>query len=850
MGVVKDYLTAQIEKEVDRYGIVIWYDPERHFVDFVESVSLQQAPVLHYEGSFFALRGELEKFLNDERPGRALVYVPVSQEQTHNAVIEAEKCGTSIKLSLARIANEALRPFLGPKTASEIEKQVKSGQLDLHDLENIDTTGEITRGVVAVILGTGNVHDIALRFLTGEQHDVEIASKNASPELAMLLNNGFGANVSASDSPAETRLAFARHVLATDFLSSLAGEVPTTLASISTADKPQTRDACVALANDWRNRQDLRKKYGELADSISSQLRLSNIDFTIEQVSSSQTFSDVEHTLCSKVTSALLERADEELVTLAQARQSSFWSEYSPDIQAQWALIAAAGQVLVEAARLEGELKRADGSASSWVRKYSEGETPWCLLDTYHRHLERRYHNFDFDSAAESEQLNQLIPKARQRYMEIGGMLSDRFLKLLREERFQIDVLSQKDVYEKRLRPNLSQKKTAYIWVDALRFEMGRELAESLNESFEVTCEPAVALVPTITEIGMPALLPGEIKHVVVGKARDGKLALNIDGSMVRDRKERVSFLRTMAEVEFLDLKLEDLLPKAKKKIEEGIRGARLILVTSQEIDLLCEGDNVHLARTRMDSILHDLHRAFRVLASLDVERFVVVADHGYIFGDELYESMKVDPPRGETVDLHRRVWVGKGGEYSESFLRATLKEFGLGSDLEIATPWGFGGFKVSGGAKAFFHGGLSLQELIVPVITLSPRIRQVEKVTQFVFDLIPGSQKISTRFFSVQIKGHISGLLESEPPKVRVEVRVGGKTYSTPVSASYGFEEATSDVQLRMSAESNRDIEPNTVTLLIADDAPRGNASVHLLDASSGVELKKLTGIELSISI
>src|SRR5258705_7576644 len=120
-----------------------------------------------------------------------------------------------------------------------------------------------------------------------------------------------------------------------------------------------------------------------------------------------------------------------------------------------------------------------------------------------------------------------------------------------------------------------------------------------------------------------------------------------------------------------------------------------------------------------MDSILHDLHRSFRVLASLGVERFVVAADHGYIFGEDLDESMKVDPPGGETVDLHRRVWVGRGGQQSDSFLRVKVADFNLGSDLELATPWGLGGFKSRGGAKASFHGGASLPALVYTALSL-----------------------------------------------------------------------------------------------------------------------------------
>ena len=114
------------------------------------------------------------------------MYVPLAQEQTHDALVEAGAAGYTLKLPLSILAGDALRPFFGIKGVASLEKQVEQGQLNLEDLDSLEIGEGITRGVVAVILGSGNVQDIALRFLAGEKYDAEITNKNANAELALL----------------------------------------------------------------------------------------------------------------------------------------------------------------------------------------------------------------------------------------------------------------------------------------------------------------------------------------------------------------------------------------------------------------------------------------------------------------------------------------------------------------------------------------------------------------------------------------------------------------------------------------------------------------------------------------
>ena len=105
--------------------------------------------------------------------------------------------------------------------------------------------------------------------------------------------------------------------------------------------------------------------------------------------------------------------------------------------------------------------------------------------------------------------LEKLITKAEQRYTEVGSELAKHFVTQFSKAKHPISgLLRQRDIFETQVKPRLRDSKVAYVWVDALRFEMARELARLLDDDFELTVQPALATIPTITEIGMAALLP------------------------------------------------------------------------------------------------------------------------------------------------------------------------------------------------------------------------------------------------------------------------------------------------------------------------------------------------------
>jgi hypothetical protein len=859
-GLVTEYLRQLIAKQVADHRLVVWYDPDRAYTSAAQALDIPDAAVARYDRSFLELRREIDPLLDGLQPPQLVVYVPLDQGQTHHALIELEAAGAVMQpgqqpplrnTRLSVLARNALRPHLGDDSAAEVEKQVVAGKLSLADLDSLAGKGkELSTGVLALVFGTANPQEVALALLSTDKHDAEVEKKEARPDLLTLLAGAYDIELPAGMALPEARDRLARHVLLTDFVAGLGDSVPPPLASAKVASSPSGLDLCITLARHWRLRRDVRDSYVAAAHKVDKEFSIGALDLDPERLREMETFLAAERGLLRHVERSLLESPGEELLGLAESRLSRFWADAVPAIQARWALVASAAEVLLEADRVARALKKAPATVPALVQAYAGGEAPWCLLDTHHRHLESRWYKFEPEPGGPPVSLEKLVQRAEERYTKVGSELARTFVSCYARAKHPIPgLLRQVQVFASQVRPRLADGKVAYVWVDALRFEMARELADVLKTDFDLTLSPALGTAPTITEIGMAALLPRADQGARVVPVGLGKLGLQIDRTVIKDRKDRIAFLKAHAGVPVFDAKLDDLLPRPARKVRDGIQGAGLVLVTSQEIDELCEADNITQARRQMDGVLSDLRRGFRVLADLGIKAIVLAADHGHLFGEEVGEDMKIEAPGGETADLHRRVWVGQGGTSEPSYLRTPLRTFGVESDLDVATPWSFACFKSKGGARAYFHGGLAPQEVIIPVVVMTPTAQALAgPPTGIKWVLSPGSKTLSTRFFSVQVGGTSTGLFNLEPPRVRVEIRARGKCVSTPVSASYGFEEATGDVQLRASADDPREIEPDTVTLMVeVEEIGQKTVGVSLLDATSGAELIGLDKIEVT---
>jgi hypothetical protein len=211
-----------------------------------------------------------------------------------------------------------------------------------------------------------------------------------------------------------------------------------------------------------------------------------------------------------------------------------------------------------------------------------------------------------------------------------------------------------------------------------------------------------------------------------------------------------------------VDIDLGDLLQRSTKALGKKLDGAELVVARSQSIDGLGEMDGGHLARQLMDTLIGNVARAIRKLARVGYERFVVTADHGHQFSIRKGEDMIIDGPGGDTVELHRRFWAGRGGGVPPGCLRVSGQALGYDTDLDLIFPRGLAVFR-AGGDLAYHHGGASLQEVVVPVLSLRIGASQPDVESQARVKLSSYPETITNRTLSLQVMAEKTLFSEDE---------------------------------------------------------------------------------------
>lgn len=837
MHPLHDYIAKKLADKLKRRQIVVWYDARGEFAPFVHEVrgdtrtSSEPVPVsiagisarlAEYAGSMFELRAAVEPYVSGDTPEPMIIYLPgCERDRRASVLMELETAGVHWVQDLKKLAKNVL---LEKYTLGVIDEMLPfERKVTYEDLARTAAGSGSAEppSILKSIFHRFRGNDALLAaWLASDERDREIEEKEATRELVKLVRSRLGLELPEDAPLAKLRAVTLRYVLAGEFRSDLRCPPPACLDGVPAPATQDEENAVRELAR--RLRTSFADAYAELADRVEKELGLHTVKLAAGALGSIDTFRFEERALLSHCGELIANRELDAALVLVSERQDSFWLDRDAGRKAQWDACRRMAELGLVATEALAAIGKAGGDVNAWIDAYTARDG-WYRLDQAQRRLEAWVAKLD------EEPEERPLEVVRRLYEDACHAMAEGFTKTLVKAGWTVSgVLHQTRIFSEVV--SEQPKPVAYFLVDAMRFEMGEELARRLPKTSEVAVRHALGALPGITPVGMAALQPGASSSFSVVE-QGGKLGARIDDAFLPDLASRKK-LAAARIPELVDITLDELLTLRKSKLAKKLDGAQVIVVRSQEIDHAGEAGFTFQAWQVMDNVIDNLARAIRRLAAAGVEHAVVSADHGHLFfAADRDESMRTDAPGGATVELHRRCWIGRGGTTPPGCVRVSASALGYASDLELVFPTGSGVFR-AGGDLAFHHGGLSLQEMILPVLTIRTRLSERTPASAIPIKAsgLPGA--ITNRIFTVKlVLGENQMMLGATGIVVRPLLMSAGKQVGAAgMAVGAELDSATGCVKLEPS-------KPVSVAFLLSDESA-ASLRVVIQDPTTDAEL------------
>ncbi|MFO0757499.1 MAG: PglZ domain-containing protein [Byssovorax sp.] len=840
MHPLHDHIAAQLAERLKARKIVVLYDEHREFAPFIAEIrqsaparenhdtttatldevvvgaeAQRIAPVLltEYAGSLFELRALAEPHFATSVPVPLLVYLPgCARDRRGSVLMELEKAGTVWEPRLEQLGRSAL---LHKYTLGVVDEMLSPGRrITYEDLARAlaGAAGAEPPSILKTIFHDMTGNDALLAaFLADDSRDAQIDDKDAVPELRKLVRAHTGLDLPDGAPLAKLRAILLRYVLAGEFRSDLGCAPPPSLAAVPAVPSKTEETAVRAVAQ--RLRGAFAAAYTALADRVEQELGLGQEKLPAAAIGAIDTFRFEERALLHHAGDLIAAARYDEALAIVAERDRSYWLDRDIARKAQWE----AARRMAELGRLAAAVQTALGPFAGkppedWLAAYTQappdaGAPAWYRLDQAHRRLEAWLANLDEEPAEKP------LGKVRRAYEDACHALATGFARPSPRPDSPSPVPSTRRACMPISSPRAPPRRLLPRGRHALRD--GRRACRTLAlhlRGLPAPCGCSAAC--TITPVGMAALLPGRLGELSVVE-QDGTLGARIDDTFLPNLAARKK-LAAARVPKLVDLTLDDLLTLSPSKLGKKLEGAQVVVVRSQEIDEVGETGSTLQARRAMDLALDNLSRALKKLANAGIEQAVITADHGHLFfASDRDESMRTDPPGGHTVDLHRRCWIGRGGSNPSGSVRVSATSLGYASDLDLVFPSASGVFR-AGGDLAYHHGGTSLQELIIPVLTVRTRARESLRPPPAQPIAVGNApERISNRVVSITLTfGDKQMLLGAESLTVRPSLVSAGKQVGkVGMALDAELNRATGCVTLRPNT-------PATVAFQLTDES------------------------------
>jgi len=183
-------------------------------------------------------------------------------------------------------------------------------------------------------------------------------------------------------------------------------------------------------------------------------------------------------------------------------------------------------------------------------------------------------------------------------------------------------------------------------------------------------------------------------------------------------------------------------------------------------------GDTVGTEGRTFDAVAQafdDLEKIVKKVASFNGVNMLLTADHGFLFQQQAVaaDDLTALPAADEWTHKQRRFAIGRGILPTPSTKVFSAAALGLGGDWSAAFPLALGRFPLQGSGKRYVHGGISLQEVVVPLLRIhKARTDDTQRVE---LELLAATDKITTAQCSVRILQKTTAAGKTLPRTVQV---------------------------------------------------------------------------------
>lgn len=581
-------------------------------------------------------------------------------------------------------------------------------------------------------------------------------------------------------------------------------------------------DSCERLRTDPRT----QPTYVERAVTVEAELNLAALCAQIDDLGQRETFPFEERAVLRRT---LLAVTGGQLDTARQwvaRHKTSVWrgQEHS---QAQWQLMGAALALVQACDDLERSLPEHSRTLAALLDHYAT-----ALRDA--DRLQREFEQAASEQVDAQGLMNDVAHHARSRYRQLAERVQTLLMRHMETAAWPPPGrLMNTQVFDRFAAAPLAEpgRRVAYVMVDALRYELGVTLERLLADDGPVALHAALAQLPTVTPVGMASLLPAAAADLTIAVQSDGLVPL-LAGLPVGGVAHRMEAFRRVYGDRFSEMRLDDFArgqPAVKPSVD-------LLVLRSTEIDALLES-SPGSALTLVPSTLKMIRVALHKLRAYGFTDAVVVTDHGF-FLNNLAETGDVcaKPTGNWPVIAHDRMALGAGpGDNANLVLPADRLGIRAVGFTQVGLPRSLAPYRAG---HLYFHGGLSLQEAVVPVLVLKLLRAEAHTAAQVNVQLAykNGAKRITVRVPVIDIALVSVGLFDQGQP-VEVLLEAHDKNGNVVGEARPG-----GDVNPATRTLTLQPGESKKIPLRLSDEY-QGKVTIKALNPTT---LQKLASIDL----